>query len=428
MLILYNVLFIAGFLIASPFFLIKLLTSDKWRDGLKMRFGFYGSREKYGFKHEKTLWVHASSVGEVKAVIPLVKEIQRSFPKWNIVVTTVTRTGNRVAKNLLSNVIILYFPLDFFFIVKRAIRLVQPNAVILVESELWANFLAQIYGKKIPVALINVRMSKRSFKRYGMMKFFVRQFIEKLSLITTPTKREATKIKLLGGPAERIHIVGNLKYENVQLDGFGKPEKLDLLKNLGFSENSVILLGGSTHPGEEEILLSIYEDLLKHFPNLHLVLVPRHPERRNQVSNAVEKRGFPYQLKTELDVHQPHQVLILDTVGELERTYSIADVVFIGKSLTKKGGQNFLEPARLGKCVVFGPHMESFEDMAATFVEQNGAIQVLNEKDLKLEIQKLLESSEQRNAMGQKAREIIAMNQGSLKETLSLISQLILKE
>jgi 3-deoxy-D-manno-octulosonic-acid transferase len=427
-LILYNLLFIFGFLIASPFFFVKLLTSDKWRDGLKMRFGFYGSRAKYGFKHEKTLWVHASSVGEVKAVIPLVKEIQKSFPKWNLVVTTVTRTGNRVAKNLLPNVIILYFPLDFLFIVKRAIRLIQPNAVILVESELWANFLAQIYRKKIPVALINVRMSKRSFKRYGLMKFFVHRFVEKLSLITTPTKREAIKIKLLGGRPEHIHIVGNLKYENVQLDGFGKLEKLDLLRNLGFPENSVILLGGSTHPGEEEILLNIYEELLKHFPNLHLVLVPRHPERRNQVSSEVEKRGFSYQLKTELDMHQPHQVLILDTVGELERTYAIADVVFIGKSLTKKGGQNFLEPARLGKCVVFGPHMESFEDMAATFVEQNGALQVQDEKDLRQGIQKLLESSEQRKAMGQKAREIIAMNQGSLQETLSLISQVLLKE
>ncbi|MBI1884703.1 MAG: 3-deoxy-D-manno-octulosonic acid transferase [Chlamydiae bacterium] len=426
MLILYNILFCISFLIASPYFLYKLISSDKWREGLPMRLGFYPFSIVRELEKRKTIWFHAASVGEVKAILPLLRKFQEEKPQYHLVLTTVTRTGNRIAKeNLADSITLLYFPLDFYFSVAWAIHVIHPSLVVLAESELWANFLSQVYRKRIPVALINVRMSLRSFRKFQKARFFVTPFIEGLSLMTGPTAKEANKMMLLGAESNRVHVVGNLKYEKDDFEPLEESEKNVLREELGFSQGVLILLAGSTHSGEEEILVEIYQDLAKVFPQLYLILVPRHPERSHEVAQLLLEKGLSFQFRTKIQLQTSHHVLVVDTVGELEKIYSIADVVFIGKSLTRKGGQNFLEPARFGKPIVFGPHMENFEDMASTFTEWGGAIQVTDAALLKETLHALLNSPSERERLGAKAKEILSWHQGALEKTFNLLVKLL---
>lgn len=438
MIFIYNFIFMVGFLIASPYFLYKLIRSDKWREGLRMRLGLYGRPIFEKLKNKKTLWIHAASVGEVKAVLPLARKIQNHWPQYHVVLTTVTRTGNQLARRELGDsATVLYFPLDFFFSVSSAIRLIHPQIVILVESELWANFLSQLYRKKIPVALINVRMSTRAFLRYRKALFFVRSFFNDLSLITAPSTRETAKMILLGARPKTIHITGNLKYEKEEKAKATMEERLHWLKKLGFQQKTLILLAGSTHPGEEEILLGFYRDLFKEFEELRLVLAPRHPERADEIMKLVQEKGLKGCRRTQLPfngngsntsagaIAPSHHVLILDTIGELEKIYAVGDVVFIGKSLFKKGGQNFLEPAQFGKPIVFGPHMENFEDIADIFVRQGGALQVENLDELRKVLHGLLSSSLQREEVGKRAKEILLSQRGALENNFDLLEKIL---
>ena len=391
-----------------------------------MRLGFYGASIKEKLKDKETIWFHAASVGEVKAVLPLIKRFNELLPRYHIVLTTVTRTGQRIARGSMGGEgTILYFPLDFCFSVLSAFRVIHPVMVVLVESELWPNFLYRIQKRKIPVALINVRMSMRSYRRYRRAAFFIKEFIRFLSLVTTPTTREAAKMILLGAQSHRIHVVGNLKFEGRNFIELGSDEKSRLMESLGFpsAQDAMIILAGSTHEGEEEILTGIYKELLEEFQNLFLILVPRHPERASEVAEVMDKKKLSYQLKTKLPSSMSHRVLIVDTIGDLERLYSIADIVFIGKSLTRKGGQNFLEPARWGKPIIFGPHMENFEDMVDTFVEEGGALQIQSSNDLKQNLIRLLLSRKERDLLGRRAKEILLSNQGALDSTLELLQK-----
>ncbi|MBI1871247.1 MAG: 3-deoxy-D-manno-octulosonic acid transferase [Chlamydiae bacterium] len=426
MILLYNALFMLGFVLASPYFLYKLIRSDKWREGLVMRLGFYGREPEEKLKGLNTLWIHAASVGEVKAVLPLMAQIQNAMPQYHLVLTTVTRTGNRVAReNVKGSVTVLYFPLDFYFSVRRAIRVIHPSLFILVESELWANCLWQLFRKKIPVALINVRMSLRSYRRYQKAKILVKNFFSRLSLITVPTLKEKEKVLTLGAPGQNLHVVGNLKYEKDQFVEMTLSQRDTLRQGLGFPSESLILIGGSTHPGEENLLIKIYQNLLKEFSHLYLILVPRHPERSLEVIKILEDNRISFHLRTKGENgSSSKRVLVLDTVGELERLYWIADVVFMGKSLTRKGGQNFLEPARCGKPIVFGPHMENFRDMAAGFVEGGGAVQVQDASSLEEVLSDLLRWPSKRQKIGSRAKEILAANQGAVERTLQLLMKI----
>ncbi len=435
MMFLYNIIFTVGFLFASPYFLFKLIYSDKWREGLKMRLGFYDKTVFEKLKGQKTLWIHAASVGEVKAILPLIKKIQENLPEYHIVLTTVTRTGNRLAHELLdSSATVLYSPLDFLLAVKIAIRLIHPEAVILVESELWANMLHQLNRKKIPIALLNVRMSKRAFIRYFKAVFFVKYLMKKLSLVTAPTTREAAKMLLLGVRPSVVHIVGNLKHEKEIPPLPSQEQKMLFLKELGFDKEAVILIAGSTHLGEEEVLLRLYTQLLKKFTQLRLILAPRHPDRADQIMDLVREKKLKGSRRTQFNLGQnpsvmvdSHQVLVLDTIGELEKVYALGDIIFIGKSLLRGGGQNFLEPAQFGKSIVFGSHMENFEDMADAFVKGSAAIQVKDEKELGEVLERLLENPSERKSLGEKAIKILLSQRGALDKNFKLIQSLLNK-
>ncbi len=433
MMILYNLFFTVGFFLASPYFLFKLIYADKWREGLKMRLGFYDKAVFEKLKDRKTLWVHAASVGEVKAILPLIKKIQENLSEYHIVLTTVTRTGNRLAHELLdSSATVLYSPLDFLLSVKIALRLIHPEAVILVESELWANMLHQLHRKKIPIALINVRMSKRAFIRYFKAVFFVKHLMKKLSLVTAPTTREAAKMLLLGVRPSVVHIAGNLKHEKEIPSLPTQEQKIIFLKELGFSKDALILIAGSTHSGEEEVLLSLYVQLLKRFGQLRLVLAPRHPDRANQIMDLVKEKKLKGNCRTKFIPEQNqanpvdvHQVLVLDTIGELEKIYALGDIIFIGKSLLRGGGQNFLEPAQFGKPILFGSHMENFEDMVSAFVRGGGAIQVKDERELGEVLERLLKNPSERKSLGEKAIEILLSQRGALDRNFKLLESLL---
>lgn len=425
MIIIYNIFFTLIFLLAGPYFLYKLMTENKWREGLRMRLGIYPAAVREALKDKKAVWIHAASVGEVKAVLCLVRRLQEALASHSIVVSTVTRTGYHVARESLGDsVTVIFFPLDFIFSVIRAIRMIRPVCVILVEGELWANFLDQLYRRKIPVALVNVRMSQRSFKRYAAMKFFVGRFIERLSLATCPGAREKEKMQRLGAGPGICHVVGNLKFEDNTSAGDATDVRAALLGDLGFARESRILLGGSTHPGEEEILTKIFRRLSDTHSDLRLILVPRHPERAGEILGMIEQCKLKCSLRTRNDGREA-PVMIVDTIGELERLYAAADIVFIGKSLTRKGGQNFLEAARFGKCIIFGPHMENFESIAASFVEAGAACQIHDAAGLGETVRRLLASPRERAEMGERALELLSEGQGAADRTAALLRKVI---
>ena len=426
MFIIYNIFFILGFLILSPFFLYRLITSDRWREGLFRRFGIYPKEIRERLRKGRNIWINAASVGEVKAVTSLVRKIKEANPHHQIVFSTVTRTGNLIARNAMSpETVVIYFPLDFFFSVRRVISLIKPELFVLVESEIWPNVISQLDRRRIPMALINVRMSNGSFKEYFRARFFVKKIFSKFHRITAPSEKEASKIKALGVDESVIRVVGNLKFEK---DGFHEPtpeEVIILRRSLGISEKGEVIIAGSTHAGEEAIITLIFQRMVKTFQDLSLILAPRHPERALEVARMVEAHGLSYQFRTDLDCDRKSQVLIVDTVGELERLYSIADIVFMGKSLTKKGGQNLLEPARFGKCIVFGPHMENFADIAALFMESRGAVQIQGARELEAILFELLRNRELRAEYGSRAREILKTHQGALQKNLDLLQAMI---
>ncbi|MDP3980334.1 MAG: glycosyltransferase N-terminal domain-containing protein [Chlamydiota bacterium] len=423
--ILYQIFFAMGFTLLSPLFLYAFVRRHKWKRGLKQRFGIYPHSYAPKDPKQKTIWFHAASVGEVGTITDLVRVLKKEQPLYKIIITTLTSTGqDLVRKKLPDEKNIYYYPFDFTFSVERAISMFEPDFFILVEAEIWPQLLYRLQSRAIPTAMVNVRMSKRSFRRYYFFRFFIRLFIEKMAFITVPSQEIADQMILLGARKDGVHITGNLKYDKPY---FRVPEEGQLEKlrsGVGFDRNHMILLCGSTHPGEEEILIRVYGALKNQFPMMRLIIAPRHPKRSIQISAILNKSNISYEMRSMLKANTVKDVLILDTLGELEGLYAIADIVFIGKSLTKKGGQNMMEPARYAKPILFGPHMENFREMSSVFLKENAAIEVQDEKDLRDVVKNLMASKAKRASLGEKAQQIWMQHSGAFDKHISIIQSL----
>jgi len=367
-------------------------------------------------------WIHAVSVGEAAAAVPLVQAISRRWPEMSIVMTTVTATGARIVVERVGGLAThRYFPIDLPGPVRRALEAVRPRFFIGLETELWPNFLRALATRDIPVMVANGRISDRSFRRYRLVRGLVRTMLSRITVFAMQSEEDARRIIALGAPPERVVVTGNLKAD---LSPGPSPRDSIWSTVLRPDGDRLVLVAGSTHPGEEEAILDAYRILRQRFPHLGLVIAPRHPERGAEVAQKVRDRGLPVVRRTAFaGGHDRHAVVVLDTVGELADLYGFADVVFVGGSLVPTGGHNMLEPAQRRRPVLFGPHTENFRDAAELLRSAGAAVVVRDAGELAREAERLLKDPTLRQTMGEAGYAAVASRQGAVAGTMTLIER-----
>ena len=424
--LLYNVLFAIGYTLMLPHFLLRMWRRGGYRKGFLERLAFYPAPLKRKIRERPRVWIHAVSVGEIYVALRYMEEIREQRPGSDFVLSTTTSTGHRVAEARLNpDDVLLYYPSDFPGIVRHALNVVRPVCLVLTESELWPNMIRMASRRGIPVVLINGRISHSSYKGYRLLKPFFSRVIGVVDLILVQTENDRRRLLELGGRAERIHVMGSAKYDVADTRPFGPSDVGEWLKHLGW-DDALLLLGGSTWPGEERILIELYARLRKRCEMLRLVLVPRHAERGDEVEAEVLARDLTLARRSRADAAAGTapacpDVAMVDTTGELMRFYECADVIFVGKSLTSRGGQNIIEPAAFGKPVIVGPHMDNFPDVLTDLLESGALLQVADAADLERVLDRLLNDASEREALGSRARQVVESKRGVVHESVEKI-------
>ena len=408
---------LGGVLLAYlPAFLARRRRAGYARD-LAQRLGRLGE----GLPTEPRCWIHAVSVGESAAAVPLVEGIRQRWPELGIVVSTITPTGARIVGERLGGIAThRYFPIDLPGPVRRALDAARPRFFIAIETELWPNFLRALARRRIPAMIANGRISDRSFRRYRLVRGLMRRVLADVSVFAMQTEEDARRIIALGASPSRVLVTGNLKSdlvpEAVEDDRAAWRERL----RLGAAAR--LWIAGSTHRGEETVVLDAFLHARTRCPDLALLLAPRHPERAGEVEELIRERGLPAVRRSRLPADAPPgAVVILDTVGELAALYALAEVVFVGGSLVPIGGHNVLEPAMRGKPVLVGPHMSNFREGAELLQRSGGGLVVKDGPELERELARLLEDRDLGRRMGEAARQAFAGRQGAVRATLDLV-------
>lgn len=422
--LLYNLLFPLALVIFLPGYVVKMFRRGNYRNKFGQRLGFYDAETRARLAPGGSTWLHAVSVGEVMIALKLAAKMKERDPGLRVSLTTTTTTGFALAQKHSPDWIeVLYTPLDFWPIMRRAFAVIRPSRVILVEAEVWPNLTAIAHETGIPLALVNARLSTRSEGRFRKFRFFVRPYFRKLDLICVQEPEDMARWQSLGAERARLHPVGSIKYdpENV----VSRPETpRAALQDLGIDPERPILLAGSTHQGEEEILVRIYLELRQDFADLFLILAPRHIERTTEIRSRIGALDLSTARRSQI-VHAPGtDCLLLDTTGELRDWYSIATVVFMGKSLTARGGQNPVEAIVAGRPVVFGPHMENFANLSRALVAAGGALQPQDVTGLTNGLRELLRNPQQREHLTQRARTVLDPHRGATARTAELLEKL----
>jgi 3-deoxy-D-manno-octulosonic-acid transferase len=424
---LYNILFTVFFVLASPYYFWRMRRRGNWLPGFRERFGRYDANLKQALTNRHIIWLHAVSVGEVNACIHLIRALEARAPNLKFVVSTTTTTGMGDLRRRLSTYVSkIYYPVDYRGFVARAMATIHPDAIVLFETEIWPNFIWQAKKRGIPLFLANARLSDRSYPRYKRYGFLFRQLFASFDGVGAQNEREAERLRMVGCRPETIHITGNLKFDAAIPNEQQAIDVPALLQKLGVNGDTPILLGGSTHDGEEVLLADIAQRLRSKMPKLFLILVPRHFERCNDVARQLRSQGVKLAFRTAIEAttqFSPGEIdcLLVNTTGELRSFYEYASVVFVGKSLMAKGGQNPIEPGALGKATVFGPHMQNFTDITRLFLEKGGAIQVRDAQMLEKVLGELLEDRFQRAELGRNALLVVSENQGATDRMVDII-------
>jgi len=417
--LLLDIAYALAALLTSPFILFKMVVSERWRAGFRQRFGGVPVREG----KRPCVWIHAVSVGEVNAARRLIELMESHHPDWDIRVSTITNTGQRLARELFGDIRCFYFPLDFSFAVKRALRRVRPDAIVLVELELWPNFLRAARKAGIPVIVVNGRMRAEKVSRYRRARFLFSPAMrpENGNLFCVQNETYRDRFERAGVPAETIRVTGNMKYDALRTET--DPEKVAALREaLGIGPAEPVWAAGCTWPGEEDICLRVHSILREQEPALRLVIAPRHIERAAEVERAVRASGYrPRRRTAPNDLSGPEIVPILDTVGELGYLYSLASFAFVGKSLTAAGGHNVLEASALGATPVFGPRTENFEAEVRLLIQADAAEEVNDEGELAQALQKLLRYPELCRSRVERGRKAIEGARGAAERNLDAI-------
>src|SRR5438552_7024362 len=407
---LYNILFTLFFWLSAPYYFMKMWRRGGWLASFGQRFGRYSSKIKQAVTNRHVLWIHAVSVGEVNISTQLIRALEPRLPNLKIVVSTTTSTGMaELQRKLPSHIQKIYYPIDRRSYVSRSLLTIHPEAIVLVEAEIWPNFLWRTGGLRIPTFLVNARLSGRSYYGYKRFGFLFRPLFRAFAGVGCQSEEDAERLRSLGCRTEAVRVVGNLKFDAAKLEERRLLNVQELLRQLSVPEGARLLVGGSTHPGEEAILGEVFLRLRTRFPDLFLVVVPRHFERGKEAGRDLSARGIKFVYRSEMSVSTRYKLnevecLLLNTTGELKYFYEHAAVIFVGKSLTVEGGQNPIEPGAIGKPMVFGPNMQNFESIAKSFVEHHAALQVRDAAELEAALLELLADESRAAELGQNAR------------------------
>ena len=438
----YNI----GFLIFSLFYLPALIFKGKLHAEFAERFAIFDKiKERSLLSGKDRIWIQAVSVGEVALCKGLIPVLKQKFPENDIVISTITKPGNDLAKKIFGkDAIIIYFPIDFSFVVKKAVSIIKPGLFIMIETEIWPNLLLELYRSSVPSVLINGRISDRSIGKYRIVKPFLKNVLAKINFFCMQDRIDAGRITELGAPADRVKVTGNMKFDAEASSGVRALHETRL--SLGLKANEELLVAGSTHSGEEEIVVSVFKELLREFPNIKLLIAPRHIDRVNEVEEVIKKIGFESirvsrlpeprlsaeafakaetQNPEHLTPNTEPRILILDTIGHLNEAYSVATLVFMGGSLVRHGGHNPIEPADFGRAILFGPHMFNFKYIANVFLRNKAAMQVFNKEDLLEKCRFLLQDAHVRNMFGKNAKSVVSANRGATVKNIQIIRQIL---
>jgi len=420
MYLLYSLVLTAGALLSLPYFLYRGLVSGKYWPSLNQRLGLLPA--SIDSRGQSSIWVHAVSVGEVIATRALLPLLRESFPGKPVFVSVTTLTGKQVADRQLREADgIFYCPFDWRFAVQRVISRIRPQALLVMETEIWPHMLRACHQAGAATMLVNGRISDRSYRRYRWIRPFLKRFLLPVDCFCMQNSRYAERIVDLGADPRKVRVTGSLKFDAV-VPIRGSPSQAARL----IPADRIVLVGGSTLAPEEEILLEVFQSLREVEPGLFLVIAPRHPERFDEVMKLAESRQLRVVRRSMLQ--QPAaeaDVMILDTLGELASIYSAADLVFMGGSLATWGGHNLIEPAAEGKPVVFGPHMSNFQEIASSFLEAAAAIQVSGREELHEVLLRLLKEEGLREDLGERARKLVEANRGAGKKTMESARQAV---
>jgi len=424
----YDILLFLVVPLYLPFFLVRCATRRRVRKGIAERLGFLAKEKRARLQGSETLWVHAVSVGETIAARQLLKALKIRYPEKKIVLSTVTETGRSIAEKFSEVDVCIYFPLDFAFAVRRLLEAVRPSLIIVVETEIWPNFLRSAHHSDIPTVLVNGRISDKSFGGYRRFSWVFRQVLANFDALCMQTEEDARRIIAIGAPAARVHVTKNLKYD-IPVAKVSAETKSSLLDRYRLPRGVPVFTAGSTHRGEDEIVLCAYRALIREGLESVLVLAPRHPERAEEVVKIAEQSGIRCERRSQLNDQStlllPGEVLLVDTVGELMDLYAISDLVFVGGSLAPVGGHNLLEPASFAVPVVFGPHMNNFREIAALILHHQGGVQLQDEAALTEVLRQLLNSPAERRKLGENGARILSENRGSTERHMEIIASLL---
>ncbi|MEK7578445.1 MAG: 3-deoxy-D-manno-octulosonic acid transferase [Patescibacteria group bacterium] len=429
MFILYDLIFILFALFYLPIYILR----RKFHPGFLMRLGIYPKKIKEQLRGVRPIWLHAVSVGEALASRRLLEGLHSEYPGKQIIISTVTPAGNKIALSIAKERdSVIYLPLDISFIVKYVLSFINPSVFIIAETEIWPNLISCLNTRNVPVIVVNARISDGSYRGYRLIKFLLKPILDKINLFCVQTETDYLRLLDLGAEEEKIKITGNMKFDNHACLPAGREDTdfftdyTQFRRKLGLKDNERLMVAGSTHHGEEEIILNAYKELSRGFPEARLLIAPRHPERSREIERLALNYGFAVVFISGLpaprvSAGQPATVFILDTIGQLMNFYAIADIVFVGGSLIKKGGHNILEPAVYGKPIIFGPWMFNFRDIASLFLKHKASLLVHNEGELKESIKNLLNNPAAAQELGRRAKELIAQNQGAATRNLENI-------
>ncbi|MCG3163730.1 MAG: 3-deoxy-D-manno-octulosonic acid transferase [Acidobacteria bacterium] len=430
----YSLILTIAFIALLPYFIYQAVFNRKYLSNLRERLGLLprSLNGETGSDLRPAIWIHAVSVGETLAAKPLIAALRARFPRYRLIISTTTATGQSVARSRVAEADgFCYFPFDWKFAVRRALEAIRPQIVILMESELWLNFLSECEARRIPALVANGRISDRSFARSQKFGFFLRRLYALVTRFAMQSRVDAERAIALGAPAERVVVSGNLKFEIG--DASESPKIVEAARSLDESlalSSAPLIIAGSTTEGEEEIVIAAFEQLRKEndFERVRLLIAPRHPERFDAVERLLKSSQLNYARRSSLGRDcKAAAVILLDTVGELAALYRFASVVFVGGSLVPKGGHNILEPALYARPIIVGPHMENFREIAREFLNRGALVQLrgADHQQLARELRDLLGDKDRAERLGSNARAAIDENRGATARTVEIVSELL---
>jgi len=413
-------------LLSLPYWLYQILRHGKYRSGFVERLGRVPARLRVpgeGSRSQRVIWVHAVSVGEVLAVSGLVEQMRRNLPQHRVLVSTTTDTGQELARKRFGDDHVFYFPMDFAFAIRPYLQALQPELVVLAETEFWPNFLGQAHASGARIAVVNARISDRSLPRYRRFRWALRRMLVHVDLFLAQTQEDSARLQSIGAIAERVQVTGNLKFD-VSLPS--PPPIVESLRRSLAAEGAVpVLVCGSTVEDEEPPLLKAFENLRVGHPRAVMILAPRHPQRFDDVAILLRQLGMPSFRRSQWNGEAlAGGVLLVDTIGELAALYALGDLAFVGGSLVPRGGHNIIEPAQHGVAIVTGNHTENFRDIVALF-QSRDAVRIVGLAELPLTLMQLLADNAERQALGRRALETMRSQMGATSRTLEALKALL---